>query len=314
MSELNKHFETVKNPLLAAGMVSAVGALTLKLDRYFGRRSITDESGTDLGFFIDERPEAETTLVLLGGLCMMGKHVAQRYASELADDVNLVSPIYASNGFNKELLFDRLYEEVEKTNPKKIMVAGLSMGGLLPWDWLSYGLETGHADTVEKVSAAVLRGVPADQKAIRPAPRMLLNTVSRRGYSYALDHGRPLLKRWNCVSLLEATPVTIAQQCRYLASRHDTVPSVLPEQIVFVRGNAPDPVVDEDVAVASLERRLGQPIEQAIDISFNKSSHVPTDQQSVRFMLSQLGIAKPVHEKQVASLPLPQLTYQPVAA
>ena len=315
MSELNKHFETVKTPLLAAGMVSAVGALTLRLDQYLGHRNVVDESGNELDFFVHERPQADTTLVLLGGLCMTGEHVAQRFDRQLSDNVNLVSPIYAPNGLNTGLLFDRLFDEVEKTNPRHIKIAGLSMGGLLSWDWLDHGLKTGRRETVEKVSEVALRGVPAEQRAIRTAPRMLLNTVNKHGYSYALDHSRPLLKRWNCVSLLEASPATIVQQCRYLADRHDSAPSVLPERIVFLRANVPDPIVKEDTAVACLERRLGRSIEQAVDTSYNQSSHIPTDQQSVRFMLYQLGIAKQLPaEEQVLAAPLPHTAYYPAAA
>lgn len=296
MSELNKHIETIKGPLLTAGVVSMLGAITFKADQYLGTKKALETSGADLDFYTTEKPGADKMLVLLGGLCMSGTHVAERYANELADDVDLISPMYGSNGFNHTELFDKLYEQLDAAQPKEIMVAGLSMGGLLACDWLNYGAKNNRKDITDKVSSLVVRGVPASNRAIRPGPRMLLNTASRLGYSYALEQGRPLLKRWNCVSIMEATPATIVQQCRYLTSRHAEPLEIVPAQVTFVRGGRADPVVDEAIAISAMEQRLGRPIEQAIDTDYQQAAHIPTDRQSVRFMLNQLGIAK--HETQ----------------
>lgn len=316
MSELlNKHLETVKTPLVTAGLVSMLGAITFKADQYFGTRKAMETAGADLDFYIDQKPGADKTLVLLGGLCMTGDRLARSYAAELTDDVNLLSPIYGSNGFDAKDLFEKLYHEVEKTKPKEIIIAGLSMGGLLAFDWVGHGLRTGRSDTVSKVSESIVRGVPASAKAIRPAPRLLLHTASKVGYSYALEQSRPLLKHWDCVSLLEASPVTIVQQCRYLSKDHSGSLPNFPGNITFVRGASADPIVNEDIAVNNLEQRLHKPITQAIDSEYLSSAHVPTDRHSIRFMLAQLGIARqPAEELTVQPTPLLQTQYYPAAA
>lgn len=292
MSELNKHLETIKGPLLTAGIASAIGAITFKADQYFGSKSAHNEHGPDLDLSIIERPNATKTLVLLGGLCMNGEELAAQYQEELAGDVNLISPVYDSNGFDGPSLFEQLYEQLDRSPTDDIVIAGLSMGGLIAWDWLDYGIKNGKQDITDKVSHVILRGVPVSPKSIRPGPRLLLNTVQRLGYSYALDHSRPLLKRWNCVSLLKATPAAIVEQCRYLAGPHTSNFDFSPDKVTFVRGALPDPVVDEQIAINTLQQRLSRPINEAIDTDHMRPTHAPIDTQSVRFMLAQLGIAK----------------------
>lgn len=293
MSELNKHIETIKVPLLTAGVASLVGALTIKADQYFGFRQAHSERGPELDLSIVERSNASKTLVLLGGLCMNGEELAEHYKEELDDNVNLVSPIYDSNGFDGPSLFEQLYDQLDKSPTDEIMIAGLSMGGLIAWDWLDYGIKNGKQDITDKVSHVILRGVPVSTKSIRPGPRLLLNTVQRMGYSYALDHSRPLLKRWNCVSLLKATPAAVVEQCRYLAGPHISNFDFTPEKVTFLRGGLPDPVVDERIAIDTLQQNLNHPINEVIDTEYMYPTHAPTDKQSVRFMLDQLGIAKP---------------------
>lgn len=292
MSELNKHIETIKGPLLTAGVASVLGALTFKADQYFGSKRAHSEHGPELDLCITERPGANKTLVLLGGLCMNGEELAAQYQEELADDVNLISPVYDSNGFDGPSLFEQLYDRLDKTPPTEIVVAGLSMGGLIAWDWLDYGAKNGKQDIADRVSHVILRGVPVSPKSIRPGPRFLLNTVQRLGYSYALDHSRPLLKRWDCVSLLRATPAAIVEQCRYLAGPHMNSVDSSPEHVTFVRGALPDPVVDETIAINTLQQRLGRPVDEVVDTQYFHPTHAPTDKQSIRFMLEQLGIAK----------------------
>lgn len=292
MSELNKHLETIKVPLLTAGIASAIGAITFKADQYLGAKKAHSEHGPDLDLCITERQNAKSTLVLLGGLCMNGEELASQYRDELADTVNLVSPVYDTNGFDGPALFEQLYDQLAKTPTDKIMIAGLSMGGLIAWDMIDYGVKNGRQNITDKVSDVILRGVPVCPKAIRPGPRLLLNTVQRLGYSYALDQSRPLLKRWNCVSLLRATPAAIVEQCRYLAGPHIDSPAFTPDRVTFIRGALPDPVVDETVAINTLRRRLGRPVAEVVDTEYLLPTHAPIDSQSVRFMLQQLGIAK----------------------
>lgn len=304
----NKHGEIPKQPLLAAGIISAVGAVAagaLKLDHYFGSRGI-DNSESDPDFVIDHKPKADKTLVLLGGLCMHTDTVAERYKSQLADDTNLVAPIFPENCFDPKSIFERTFEHVEKTNPKQIYIAGLSMGGLLGWDWLAHGLETGRDEIVSKVSGVVARGTPFGKDAIRFAPRMLLNTVSRLGYSYTLDHGRALLKGWNCKSLMEANPAKVVPQCRYLAGNHAGQLPFTPPHIVFIRGSKSDPIVNEGAAIKALEQLTGRPVELAVDQENKKAEHAPTDKKSAWFMLNQLGIAKPQTSTQSIPLFIPQ--------
>lgn len=301
MSELNKHIETIKGPLLTAGIASAIGAITFKADQYFGSKSAHSEHGPELDLAITERSGATKTLVLLGGLCMNGEELALQYQNELADDVNLITPVYDSNGFDGPSLFEQLYDQLDSTPTDDIVIAGLSMGGLIAWDMIDYGIKNSRQDTTEKISHIILRGVPVCPKSIRPGPRLLLNTVQRLGYSYALDHSRPLLKRWNCVSLLKATPAAIVEQCRYLAGPHINNPDFLPGKVTFVRGALPDPVVDESIAIATLQQQLGCPVNEVIDTEYLRPVHAPTDRQAVRFMLEQLGIAKRSTEQILAT-------------
>ena len=303
MSELNKHLETIKGPLLTAGIASAIGAINFKADQYFGSKSAHSEHGPELDLAITERLGATKTLVLLGGLCMNGEELASQYQKELADDVNLITPVYDSNGFDGPSLFEQLYDQLDNTPTDDIVIAGLSMGGLIAWDMIDYGIKNGRQDTTEKISHVILRGVPVCPKSIRPGPRLLLNTVQRLGYSYALDHSRPLLRRWNCVSLLKATPAAIVEQCRYLAGPHTNNLESLPDQVTFVRGVLPDPVVDESIAIGTLQRQLGRPVHEVIDSEYLLPVHAPTDRQSVRFMLEQLGIAKS-HTQQIPAISL----------
>lgn len=291
----NKHGEIPKQPLLAAGIISAAGALAagaLKLDHYFGRRGI-DNTEIEPDFVIDHRSGSDQTLVLLGGLCMNTHSVAKNFRSQLADTTSLVAPVFPETCFDPEIIFEKTFEKIEQINPKEILIAGLSMGGIMACDWLEYGLKTGRQDIVERVSGIVTRGTPFGKDAIRFAPRMLLNTVSRLGYSYTLDHGRSLLKNFNCRSLIEANPAKVVPQCRYLAGNHTSPLVFAPERIIFVRGLHPDPIVDEKSAIKAFEKKVGRPVEQVVDNSSTKSEHAPTNRMSAWFMLDQLGIAKP---------------------
>lgn len=301
----NKYSEIPKQPLVAAGIISAVGVVAAgirKLDGYLGSRGI-DASENDPDFVIDYKPDADKTLVLLGGLCMHTDEVANNFQSQLADDTNLVAPIFPETCFDPKTIFEKTFQHLEKTNPKQVFIAGLSMGGIMGWDLLEYGLQTGRNTIVENTAGLVTRGTPFGKDAIRFAPRMLLNTVSRLGYSYTLDHGRALLRGRNCDSLIEASPAKVVPQCRYLAGNHASTLPVIPERIVFVRGAKPDPIVNENVAIRAFERKLGRPIEQAVDDRSVKSEHAPTDKRSAWFMLNQLGIAKPEVQAVPALLP-----------
>jgi hypothetical protein len=302
-----KH-EIPKQPFVAAGIISAAGALAagaLKLDRYFGSRGIAEEQ-SEPEFLIDLKPDADKTLILLGGLCMNTENVAKRYRSELADDTNLVAPLFPEKSFDPESLFEKTYQHVEATAPQEIKIVGLSMGGLLGWDWLDYGLKTGRRELVEKVTDIGLWGTPVGKDAIRFAPRMLLNTVSRLGYSYTLDHGRSLLKGWNCKSLMEAHPAKVVPQCRYLASNHAGPLSITPARIVFVMGAIPDPIVNEEVAARAQEQKTGRSIERAIYTDMERAEHAPTSKKAAWFMLNQLAVAKPLPQAQAHTQFLPQ--------
>jgi hypothetical protein len=292
----NKH-EIPKQPLVAAGIISAVGALAagaIKLDRYFGSRGISEDSENTPDFVIEHKPEADKTLVLLGGLCMKIDEVAERYSSQLADDTNLIAPIFPETSFNPQVIFERTFRQLEATQPKEILIAGLSMGGYLGWDMLEYGVKTGRQELVEKVSGFSAWGTPFGKNAIRLAPRMLLNTVSRLGYSYTLDRSRSILIKQDYKSLMEAHPAKVVPQCRYLAGNHAGTLPITPDRIVFIRGAVPDPIVNEDAAAKALEHRAGQPIERVVNNESTRAEHAPTDKKSAWFMLNQLGIAKPI--------------------
>lgn len=303
---LENKYDIPKQPLVAAGIISAVGALAagaIRLDRYLGSRDITeDTAGPD--FYIDHKPGADKTLVLLGGLCMQTDAVAERYRSQLAEDTNLIAPIFPETNFNPQTIFERTFRQLEMTKPKEILIAGLSMGGNLGWDLLDYGVKTGRQELVEKVSGFGAWGTPFGKNAIRFAPRMLLNTVSRLGYSYTLDRSRSILINHDYKSLMDAHPAKVVPQCRYLAGNHAGSLQVTPEHIVFIRGALPDPIVNEDAAARALEQKAGRRIEQVVNTDSTRAEHAPTDKKSAWFMLNQLGIAKPVAENQPLPMPL----------
>lgn len=308
----NRNGEIPKQPLIAAGIISAVGALAagaLKLDHYLGSRGLKIDDA-DPEFIIDYKPAADKTLILFGGLCMHTDEVAERYKSQLASDTNLIAPIFPETGFDPKSIYEKTLAHIEEINPSEIYIAGLSMGGLLGWDLIAHGLETGRKEIVERVKGVAVRGTPFGKDAIRFGPRMLLNTVSRLGYSYTLDRGRSLVKNQSYKSLLEASPAKVVPQCRYLAGNHANKISVVPEQIIYIRGELPDPIVSETTAARSFEHRIGKPVEMVVDHEFQLSEHAPTDKRSAWFMLNQLGIAKPVAAQQSQ----PQLLLPPLAA
>jgi hypothetical protein len=294
MQNPNKYNETLKQHILAAGIISAVGAVAagaLKLDQYLGSRDGI-EDGLAEPELIVHHPDKTKALVLLGGLCMSTNTVAKRFKSQLADDISLIAPIFPDTGFNPITVFERTYQKLEETNPDEVILAGLSMGGPLGWDWLDYGWQTGRQDLVKKVSTMALWGSPMDKCAIRPGPRSLISMVETLGYSYILNHSRPLLRRWNLNSIANAPSAKIVPQCKYLAGKHAGELPVTPDRVVWFRGMLPDPVVNEDRSIKILEQKLGFKVEQIVDQSSTRKEHVPTNKRAIWFMLSQLGIAK----------------------
>jgi hypothetical protein len=305
MQNPNRHSETLRQQILTAGIISAVGAVAagmIKLDQYMGTRDATEDAQADPEIIFHDQPDGDTTLVLLGGLCMGTNNIAKRCKSQLANGVSLVAPIFPDTGFNPVTIFEKTYQKLEETKPSKVILAGLSMGGPLGWDWLQYGLNTGRQELVEKVSSMGLCGSPMDKSAIRLGPRTLVKMVDVLGYSYTLNRSRPLLRRWNLNSIANAPSTKIVPQCKYLAGNHAGKLPIMPGRVVWIRGMLPDPVVDEDRSISILEQKLGAKVEQIVNKAWVLSEHVPTGKPSLRFMLEQLGIAKP-NESTIPQMP-----------
>lgn len=296
MQNSNEHEESLKHHLIAVGVISAVGAVAagaLKLDQYLGNRDITEDVIAEPELIFHHQADKTKALVLLGGLCMNTGNVAKRCKSQLADNVSLIAPIFPDTGFNPTTIFEKTYRKLEETNPDEVILAGLSMGGPLSWDWLDYGWQTGRQDLVKKVSTMAFQGSPMNKSAIRPGPRSLINMVEMLGYSYMLNRTRPLLRRWNLNSIANAPSTKIVPQCIYLAREHAGRLPETPERVVWFRGMLPDPIVNEDRSIKILEQKLGRKVEQIVDTAVTQKEHVPTDKRALWFMLSQLGIAKP---------------------
>jgi hypothetical protein len=296
MQNPNRYGETLKQHIVTAGIISAVGALAagaLKLDQYLGNHVYTEDTEAEPEMVSHHDPDNDQTLVLLGGLCMRTDKVAKRCKSQLAHGVNFIAPILPDTGFNPPITHEKTWQEVERSNPKKILLAGISMGGPQGWDWLDYGLKTGRQDLVEKVTDWGMIGSPMDKSAVRPGPRALVNMVDRLGYSYILNHSRPMLRRWDLKSIANAPSTKIVPQCKYLAGKHAGQLPVMPKHVVYVRGIFPDPVVNEDRSIKILEQKLGFKVEQVVNDDWTHREHAPTDKASLWFLLSQLGVAKP---------------------
>lgn len=296
MQNKNDYGETLRQHILTAGIISAVGALAagaIKFDQYLGTREVAEDTQAEPEMAFHHKPDNDRTLVLLGGLCMNTADLAKNCRSQLAEGVSLITPIYPETGFNPQIIFEKTYQKLEETNPKEVFVLGISMGGPMNWDLLAYGLKTGRQELVEKVSGWGMAGSPMDKKAIRFGPRTLVDMVHRRGYSYALNHSRPLLRRWNLDSIANAPSTKIVPQCMYLAGEHAGRLPISLKRVVYMRGMLPDTVVDEDRSITILEQKLGLTVEKVVNEAWTKRDHARTGKESLRFMLSQFGIAKP---------------------
>lgn len=296
-------YERIPQPIIAASLASSIGLLAasaLRIDQRLGRSEIvTEQSNPE--FIVTNKSNADRTIVLLGGLCMNTESLGKRFAKQLPDDTNLVSPIFPKACFNPEQIFEETLRHTESTKPRDVIIAGFSMGGLLGLDLMNYGTQTGKTDVINNVSHFISRGTPFSNNAIRPGPRLLLQLADKMGYSYTLNHGRSLLKKWDCKSLIEANPATVVPQCHYLASKHAAQLEYLPERITYITGNTPDPIVNETTSIAALNTIVGRPVEIMTDPGNHDAQHAPTDGRSIRFMLDQLLVKPNQHLQHAAA-------------
>ncbi len=297
MDTPNKHAEFGRQQLLTVGLTSAVGALGmtvagLSLDHYMGKRGISLSETDEPEVITHTRETVHKTLVLMGGLCMGTQDVAGRFYSQLDEHVDLIAPIAPQSGFNPHRLFEKTYQKLEDGNPDEVLLLGLSMGGLLGWDFLRYGLEHGKDDMVARVSTMAFRATPIGKRAIRPGPRALLTSVGILGYSYMLDHhGRAFLQRRNFASVASAPASRVVPECKYLSRAHMEPLNTTPERLLWIRGRHPDPIIYEDVSIRALTAATGKAPEIHIDERSDRIAHMPTDRRSARFVLDAMGIA-----------------------
>lgn len=295
MLNSDKNSETAKNYFVTAGVMAAVGGAAtaaFRLDQYYGGRGIPEMPSTEPELFFQPRQDADKTLVLLGGFCMGTKGVAKRFNSQLADDVNLIAPIAPDVGFNPQTMFESTYRALEKTNTSKLYVAGLSMGGRLAIDFVNHGFRTGRQDFFKDYSMA-FRGSPMDKHCVRVMPRLLLDTIGLLGYSYTLDHARPILRRFSAKSAATAPITRVVEEGNYLLSDFDRTLPVRPKRVIWVRGMKPDPTINEDRSISLLQKDIGMAIEQYFDKDCTEPKHMPTNKRAAQFMLSKFDLVKP---------------------
>jgi len=297
MQNPDKHGESLKQHILTVAAISALGALAagaVRLDQYIGNHEVNEDTEAEPEMIFHHQAENDETLVLLGGLCMATDRMAKRCKTQLAPGVSLVAPIWPETGFNKKITLEKTWQHIEQTKPNKIHLGSISMGGPLGLDFLDHGLKSGRQELVEKVVNWGIIGSPMYLGAVRHGPRELVELVDRFGYSYVLNHSRPLLRRWNLNSIANAPSTKIVPQCKYLASQHAARLPIMPQRVLYVRGKKNDPVVDEDGSIKYLEQKHGLIVEQPLNEDWEESEHARTDKASLWFLLSQFGIAKPI--------------------
>lgn len=279
---------------LAFASAAGAGVLARTVDHHYGLPKNIQAERNTTELYQSLKPDAKKVAVLLGGYCMSTREMAARFDSELASDVNLISPIHPDTGFHAPTIFENIYDTLARTATEDISLIGISMGGETAWDFLRYGLETGRRNDVEKISTFEFRGTPFGSKSLRFAPKVGLTAVNSVGYSYTLDHARRLVERWGTRTITSVPFPRVVEEGKYLHHLQHCATSldVVPKRIIQVRGNLPDPFINEDRSQQEIEHRIGRPIDVVIDSEPEINLHAPTNERAARFMLAQLGIAR----------------------
>lgn len=310
MSELNKHIETIKAPLFAAGVL-ALGAAVVNEYIEGGRNIATRRTATEL--CTNDLVGAEATVIGFAGCMQKGEDTFDALR-ERTEGVNIIVPSlpeYRPDGrIDEEALCMKIIDRLIATKSHKPHIIADSRGILDAKKLIHFAHDTGASREFGGFGTVIANASPHDGEDITRSRNLLLNGAITFQHFRAPERIKPTfmkLARHAASADAPFTKIAVEGLSIRQAPKVDRLPAII-DEFIYIHG-LHDPTVLTKQAVKKFQ--LDAPegtFREYIDSSRGKGHHIG-GMERFDLMLNLAGVEVIAPQQLV----VPQFELQPAA-